>query len=127
MPQLIPQQLGKVLYEVTQGLKGKELDHALVLFMKLVHKQQMGRKMDYILSAYERVVAERKGHLPVTIISAMPLSDAEAARIAKAHGGVDPNVIVDESLIGGIRVQVGNTVLDASIKEQIRQLHAAVT
>jgi F-type H+-transporting ATPase subunit delta len=62
--------------------------------------------------------------VPVELITATPVSDAEAAAIAKTLGGVirgEPVVRrrVDAALIGGAVVRVGDTVYDGSIARQL--------
>jgi len=40
---------------------------------------------------------------------------------------LNPTVVVDPSLIGGIRVVVGDEVLDTSIRARLEQMRAALT
>ena len=56
----------------------------------------------------------------------MPLSQDETAALAKVAGmtgrTVDLRVEVDESLIGGITVRVGDTLYDASVRGRLERL-----
>lgn len=66
------------------------------------------------------------------IESAFPLSDAQVADLlaglsAKFGLKLKPEVRVDAALIGGLRVTVGDHVLDTSVKTRLAQMQAALT
>jgi F-type H+-transporting ATPase subunit delta len=59
--------------------------------------------------------------------SAVPLSDDQQRRLAaaleKAAGGpVDVKVVVDPSVLGGIVAQIGDTVIDGSVRSRLSKL-----
>lgn len=59
--------------------------------------------------------------------SAVPLSDDQQKRLAsaleKAIGGpVDVKVIIDPSVLGGIIAQIGDTVIDGSVRSRLTKL-----
>jgi F-type H+-transporting ATPase subunit delta len=67
-----------------------------------------------------------------TIESAFPMADGEAAGLVQALSKkfglkLKPTVHVDPSLIGGVRVTVGDHVLDTSVKTRLAQMQAALT
>ena len=62
--------------------------------------------------------------------SAVPLSDAQQARLATALEKqlgypVQVRVVVDPSVVGGIITQIGDTVIDGSIRTRLAQLREA--
>jgi len=62
--------------------------------------------------------------------SAIPLTDDQRERLAKALGNatgkqVEVKVVVDPSVLGGIVAQVGDTVIDGSVRSRIDQLKHA--
>jgi len=78
----------------------------------------------------ERDRAEGRSHVEVT--SAFALSDAEeksiAASMSKRLGTeVDVSVTVDDSLIGGVIIRAGDTVIDASLRGRLGQLGQAMS
>lgn len=80
-----------------------------------------------IAMAYEELKALDEGVLDAQIIAAAKPSAAEVkdlvARLeAKFGKKIDANVTVDEELIGGIKIIVGDTVIDASVKGQLQNL-----
>lgn len=66
------------------------------------------------------------------IVTAFPLGNQELAALVaglerKFKCQLKPTVSVDPSLIGGVRVSVGDEVLDASVRAQLAQMQAALT
>jgi F-type H+-transporting ATPase subunit delta len=73
----------------------------------------------------ERDRVEGRSHVEVT--SAFALSDAQAKSIADSMSKrlgteVDVSVTVDDSLIGGVIIRAGDTVIDASLRGRLGQL-----
>lgn len=74
----------------------------------------------------------QEGAADAEITSAFDLSDAQvkeliAALEQKFGRKLNPSVIVDSSLIGGVRVVVGDEVLDTSVRAKLQQMHVALT
>jgi F-type H+-transporting ATPase subunit delta len=72
------------------------------------------------------------GAADAEITSAFALSDAQVAELVtvlekKFGRKLNPSVTVDPSLIGGVRVLVGDEVLDTSVRAKLQQMHAALT
>jgi F-type H+-transporting ATPase subunit delta len=73
-----------------------------------------------------------EGIADCVIDSAFPMTDAQVAdlvaQLSRTFGlTLKPTVRVDASLIGGVRVAVGDHVLDTSVKTRLAQMHAALT
>ena len=78
----------------------------------------------------ERDRVEGRSHVEVT--SAFALSDAQAKSIADSMSKrlgteVDVSVTVDDSLIGGVIIRAGDTVIDASLRGRLGQLGQAMS
>ena len=72
------------------------------------------------------------GAADAEITSAFALSDAQVAELVgvlekKFGRKLNPSVTVDPSLIGGVRVLVGDEVLDTSVRAKLQQMHVALT
>ena len=79
----------------------------------------------------DRLWEQQNRLLPVTITSAVPLDDATVegvgAAIREQTGRtVELSSRVEPDILGGIVVQVGNAVLDASIRNRLEQLRKTV-
>ena len=85
-----------------------------------------------ITSAFEELKAQDEGVLEAQIIAAAKPSDAEVKDLvirleAKFGKKIDAKVSVDAELIGGVKIIVGDTVIDASVKSQLQNLTYALT
>jgi ATP synthase F1 delta subunit len=74
--------------------------------------------------------AENK-RLPVTVTSAVELDEATVKAIGDAIGRqtgqqVDLTANVDPDVLGGLVVRVGNSILDASIRNRLENLRRSV-
>ena len=79
----------------------------------------------------ERAAAE-KDHVVAEVRSAVPLTDDQKTRLAealnKATGkSVEVKVVVDPDVLGGIVAQVGDTVIDGTVRTRLEQLRAAIS
>jgi F-type H+-transporting ATPase subunit delta len=68
-----------------------------------------------------------EGVARANISTAFPLSDEELAQLKRAlerrfGKKIETSVAVDESLIGGARIAVGDTVIDASVKGELEAM-----
>ncbi len=85
-----------------------------------------------ITSAFEELKAQDEGVLEAQIIAATKLSAAETKdlvkRLEERFGKkVEATVSVDAEIIGGIKIIVGDTVIDASVKNQLQNLAYTLT
>ncbi|MBK6466641.1 MAG: F0F1 ATP synthase subunit delta [Rhodobacter sp.] len=76
-------------------------------------------------------IAEEKGEITAQITSATALSAAQSKKLAetlKAKVGktVKLNTTVDETLIGGLIVKLGSTMIDTSVKAKLAALQNAM-
>lgn len=72
-----------------------------------------------------------EGAADATIFSAFEISGDQLAQLVatlekKFGRKLNPTVTVDESLIGGVRVVVGDEVLDTSVRAKLQQMHVAL-
>jgi F-type H+-transporting ATPase subunit delta len=80
-----------------------------------------------ITEAFEELKALDEGTLDAQIIAAAKPSAAEVKDLVKRletkfGKKIEANVSVDSELIGGIKIIVGDTVIDASVKGQLQNL-----
>lgn len=92
----------------------------------LVEKNRMPL-ITRIQAAYQALWAEENKLLPVTVTSAVELPEATIEKIrqsveAQTGRKVELDGRVDDSVVGGFVLQVGNRVLDASIRGSLDRL-----
>jgi F-type H+-transporting ATPase subunit delta len=85
-----------------------------------------------IAEQFEELKHEHERVLRARITSAQPLSDEQRADIVaaleKRYGKkIEAELDVDPQLLGGARVQVGDQVIHASIRDALAQMAAALT
>ncbi len=85
-----------------------------------------------ITEAFSEAYRAHKGIVRVEITSARELSDAERSEInakfeASGMGQLELTEKVDASLIGGLRIKVGDKLMDASIQKKLNELQKQVT
>ncbi len=119
------QQYGKILYEVTKGLKGTELESAVMHFFRFLQDERVLSKAEYIIQEFERYAKKQEGINVIEITSARELAKSEIQTIS-AHFGEQVEVLtrVDPSLIGGVTIKTENTILNGSVRAQLEKLHA---
>jgi F-type H+-transporting ATPase subunit delta len=86
-----------------------------------------GRRIRTLLSHAESIVAEANNRGVATVTTATPLDAAHITRIEsvlKARYGRDHHIdqIIDEAVLGGFTIQVGNDTIDASIRSRLTEL-----
>lgn len=84
-----------------------------------------------ISTQFHELKNQHEGAADADIFSAFDLTDVQrndlVATLEKKFGRkLNPTVIVDPSLIGGVRVVVGDEVLDTSVRAKLQQMHAAL-
>ena len=88
--------------------------------------------MPEIAAQFHSLVNARSGVSDATVYSAFPIDAAQlpgvVASLEKRFGRkLNASVVVDASLIGGIRVVVGDEVLDTSVAARLEQMKVALT
>ena len=83
-----------------------------------------GRSLEAGLESLSKLAAERRERMVAVVTSAVPLSDRQKQRLgaalAKVYGRqMHLNLDVDPEVVGGIRVQVGDEVINGSIADRI--------
>jgi F-type H+-transporting ATPase subunit delta len=101
-------------------------------FLALVTNNRRESMLADIAEAFKASVQEYRGIVPMTLTSAMPLEastrDAIIAKIqASVKGTLEVEEKIDESLIGGFVVRMGDQQIDASVVNQLNNLKQRLT
>jgi F-type H+-transporting ATPase subunit delta len=110
---------------VGELLQGKAASESRVLLSRVVAHPR-GRSLEDGLADLEREVAERRRRLTATVVSAVPLSDAQRERLAVALSAqrgtqVHLNVVVDPDVVGGLRVTIDDEVVDGTLANRLEE------
>ncbi len=84
-----------------------------------------------IAEQYQALVDARVGVSQATVYSAFEISSAQLADITAALARrfgrtLDTRVVIEPELIGGVRVVVGDEVLDTSVRARLEQMRTAL-
>lgn len=90
------------------------------------------RSFQAALEAYQKVVADRQNRLVAVVRTAIELTDDEHSRLAEAlrtmyDHEVHLNVVVDHDVLGGIRVELGDDVIDGTIAAKLDDARRRMT
>ena len=107
---------------------GRALATSTALLGLLVSGDQ-ARDLPEIVDRFIELAAAERQHEVAEVRSAIPLDDSQVQRLAsalsKATGkNVEVRVIVDPSVLGGLVAQVGDTVIDGTVRHRLDQLRA---
>jgi F-type H+-transporting ATPase subunit delta len=110
---------------VNSLLKGKATEEAAVLIRRAVTGARR-RRVAVALEQFGKQVSAYAERLVATVTVAAPVSDKQLERLeaalAKSYGhSLKLNVEVDESILGGMKVQVGGEILDGSLSARLLQ------
>ncbi|MBN9121645.1 MAG: ATP synthase F1 subunit delta [Planctomycetes bacterium] len=111
------------------ALKG----HASDLLRGFVGVLAHNNRLDLIRgvsAAFRQLLDERAGRVRVKVTAAVPLSDAQKAALTASLKGVlgdqEPvlDVRTDPDLLGGLVVQVGDSVIDTSVRSRLQSIRS---
>jgi len=118
------------VYDVVTGVAGS-LDGKLANLLRTVIDNGRLAALPEIAARYQALVNASSGVSDATVYSAfaidgVQLADVTAALEKRFGRKLNPTVAIDPELIGGIRVVVGDEVLDTSVKARLEQMKAAL-
>jgi ATP synthase F1 delta subunit len=108
-----------------------DADPTLVNFLKLLIENHRTPVIFRVRRAFDELWLQENKRLPVQVTSAVALDTATVTligdRIAEQTGQrIDITSTVDSDILGGLVVRVGNSILDASIRNRLEQLRKQV-
>ena len=111
---------------------GERIDSvACNLIRLLVHNRRLS-VLSEIRELFEQLKLEDEGKLDAKISSAFPMEDAQRSQVvdllsSRFKRKINATVTVDPDLIGGIKVEVGDKVWDASVRGRLQTMAAILT
>lgn len=120
------------VFAVVTGVARSALSDTAKNFLRTVIDNGRLQALPEVAAQFRALVNRRSGSSDAVVHSAFPMDAAALAEVGstleKRFGRkLNLTVQLDESLIGGIRVVVGDEVLDTSVKARLEQMKAALT
>jgi F-type H+-transporting ATPase subunit delta len=108
-----------------------DADPILVNFLKLLIENHRMPVIFRVRRIVDGLWREENKLLPVTVTSAVELDQATVSQIGDSISEqtgrkVELSAVVEPDILGGLVVRVGNSILDASIRNRLEQLRKQV-
>ncbi|MFT3858973.1 MAG: F0F1 ATP synthase subunit delta [Aquabacterium sp.] len=119
------------IYGVVTGAAKVVLAPAVANFLRTVLDNGRLAALPQMAEQFQALVQARQGVSEARIYSAFPITDTQVSEIVvpleKRFGRkLEAKVEVDADLIGGVRVVVGDEVLDTSVKARLERMKTAL-
>ena len=106
-------------------------DTTLGKFMGVVAAKGRLNALPAMLKAFQDELAARRGEVTAVVTSAQALTGAQEQKIAdtlatKYGAKIRMETHVDESLLGGMTVRVGSTMVDSSLANKLARMKASL-
>jgi F-type H+-transporting ATPase subunit delta len=106
-------------------------DPELINFLELLIEKHRMPEIFRVRRQFEELWKRENRRIDVTVTSAVELDPAVVSRIGEEIGRQTGQEVelasrVDEEILGGVVLQVGNMVLDASIRNRLEKLRKSV-
>ncbi len=118
--------------QIFQAAAGERLDPVMTSALDLLVDRHREVLIGSIAEQFEQLRSEHEKLVRARITSAQPLTEAQRGDIVRALESrygmkVEAEVDLDPSLLGGARVQIGDQVIHASVRDALAQMAAALT
>jgi F-type H+-transporting ATPase subunit delta len=127
-PNLTAQQL----FDLISGVAGGQPPAGIANFLKLAIENGRLAALPEVAAQFRQLKNATEGMADCHIETAFPLAEDQVADLlarlaAKFHVKLKPQITVDRGLIGGVRVTVGDQVLDGSVRARLDAMRIALT
>ena len=117
--------------QIVEDLLGGKASPTTVALVSMVVGTGRARELPNIIMRLVEMSAAEANKEVAEVRSAVPLTDDQRDRLTKALEDatgkqVEVKVVVDPSVLGGIVAQVGDTVIDGSVRRRLDQLKNAL-
>jgi F-type H+-transporting ATPase subunit delta len=126
-PKVPPKRLGELLL----GICGDKLTDEGRNFVLLLAENGRIEVLPEVSEMFEQLKTRHDGVLDAKVTSAFAMSDAQLKDLvtdleARFKRKIEAKVSIDPELIGGVKVEVGDEVLDASVRAKLEAMAVAL-
>ena len=131
-PGIDKQALAKTIFTVANEASGVSESDERMNFVSLLAQNSRLEALPEIKEQFQQMKQELEKVVEATITSASEISSESLNSIKlaledKLEQSVSIEVKMDESLIGGAKIQIGDNMIDASVRSQINELGRILT
>ncbi|MEM8834877.1 MAG: ATP synthase F1 subunit delta [Planctomycetota bacterium] len=114
-----------------QMFRGQVSD-LLLNFMQILNRKERLNRLIAIVNAFDHMVQERFGRVEVDVYTPTVLGDERVAQLKQELQDAlkrEPviHAYVEENMLGGIKLQVGDKLIDASLRTRLRKMREKLT
>ncbi len=123
-------QYAQALYEVLQETHDNHLNQVIDNFIKVLKNNGDLGRYEQIITAYEELDRKQKGLVAgeITVATKKQVNAKLLDNLNKLAGKqVELKLNTDESILGGVIIKLEDTLIDASIKNQLKNLKQSLT
>jgi len=115
---------------VSTLLDGRSSAPTALIVSSLVQNSR-GRRVRSLLRRAESIVADQRSSIVATVYAAAALNGEQQTRLqnalrARYGSAVTLNTVIDPTVVGGLRVQVADDVIDASVSARLADLRQRI-
>jgi F-type H+-transporting ATPase subunit delta len=126
-PNLSSPKVAGMFIQILAGRMSAEAEN----FVRVLAENGRLELLPEIAAQYEVLKNDREGVVDAQVTSAFPMTDAQLAELtaqleAKTGKRVKAQISVDPELIAGVRIVIGDKVIDGSARAQLTALEAAL-
>ena len=120
--------LAHAIYDSSKGKEGTELDQLMTHVTGFLAEKHMLGKAPHILEMLEKIIDTHEGVVRATISSKEKLHKKMADDVEKIvkdrykAKDVHLSFIEDKELLGGIKIEVGDEVINMTLKNKLNKL-----
>ncbi len=116
---------------IVEDLLGKRAHHVTTALVSFLVGVGRGRQLSAIIDKLVERAAEERSEVVAEVRTAIPLDDDLRQRLGEALSAatgkqVSVKAVVDESVLGGVVAQVGDTIIDGTVRHRLNQLRSAL-
>ncbi|MBI4280639.1 F0F1 ATP synthase subunit delta [Candidatus Uhrbacteria bacterium] len=121
---LSPRRYAELLFEITRDKSRAEIDSAANALARLLIRHRVTALLPRIIAAYGEIWDVSEGVQKITVSASRPLSGALRAVIFKTYQPkkVEIKEQIIPELVGGVQIQVGDRVIDGSVRGMMEAL-----
>ena len=114
------------------GVIGEKISGEARNLVQMLAQNRRLELMPQIRDLFEGLRREHEGALEATVVSALPVSDSQlqtlVAVLEQKYGRrITARVELDPQLIGGLKIMIGDKVIDATVRGRLDAMAAALT
>ena len=128
-----PKELAAILFETTEGKSDKEVQHIIAQYVTKIGATTLKRALPQIMTAYQELQNKKEGIVSAQVIlrergNTQTLLDIKKA-LAQKTGAKEIHLTdtIDQRILGGFKVYMGDSVFDASVLGRLNRLSTQIT